>query len=90
MLRVVYVRRCGRLTLSTSTIEISRDLRKRLEEISSSAGVTLEALANAALTSSLENMEDAKQAEEIIARLEKGEETTIPWKALEAELGLDR
>jgi predicted DNA-binding protein len=76
--------------MTTSTIEISTDIKKRLDELSSSCGVATKTLVNEALASFLEDLEDVKQAEEVVGRLERGEIGTIGLGELEARLGLDR
>lgn len=41
-----------------------------------------------ALMERLEDLEDLGEAREVLARIERGEEETIPWETLKAELGL--
>jgi predicted DNA-binding protein len=41
-----------------------------------------------ALIERLEDMEDLEAAREVLERIERGEEETIPWEAVRAEHGL--
>lgn len=41
-----------------------------------------------ALIERLEDLEDLEDAREVLARIERGEEQTIPWEAVKAEHGL--
>jgi predicted DNA-binding protein len=42
----------------------------------------------AALLDRLEDLEDLEDAREVLARVDRGEEETIPWEAVQAEHGL--
>lgn len=41
-----------------------------------------------ALIERLEDLEDLEDAREVLARIERGEEETVPWETVKAELGL--
>lgn len=41
-----------------------------------------------ALMERLEDLEDLEDAREVLARIERGEEETVPWEAVRADLGL--
>lgn len=41
-----------------------------------------------ALIERLEDLEDLEEAREALARIERGEEDTIPWEVVKAEHGL--
>lgn len=41
-----------------------------------------------ALLALLEDLEDIEDAREVLARIERGEEETIPWETVRDELGL--
>ncbi len=41
-----------------------------------------------ALVGRIEDLEDLAEAREVLTRIESGEEETIPWETVKAELGL--
>ncbi|NEX23410.1 hypothetical protein G3480_24470 [Thiorhodococcus mannitoliphagus] len=41
-----------------------------------------------ALIERLEDLEDLEDAREVLARIERGEEETVPWEVVKAEHGL--
>ena len=41
-----------------------------------------------ALIERVEDLEDLEDAREVLARVERGEEETVPWETMRAELGL--
>ena len=73
-----------------STIHLDPAIDRRLEALANATGKQPADIVHEALAAYLEDLEDAKTAEEILARLERGEEGTVSLEDLEKHLGLDR
>lgn len=71
------------------TIEVDEQTQHRLERVSLASGIPGEELAHEALISYLEDCEDAREAEAVLGRIERGEESVISLEELERRLGLD-
>jgi RHH-type rel operon transcriptional repressor/antitoxin RelB len=75
--------------MSTITIDVDEETKRRLDELSSGAGVTTSYFVREMIDSYLEDMEDAKDAEEVLNHIARGEEGVITLDELEQRLGLD-
>jgi Predicted DNA-binding protein with an HTH domain len=74
--------------MTTITIDLDEDAIRRLQELSSGAGLTISELTRDVVESFLEDMKDARDAEDVLARIARGEEGTIALDELERRLGL--
>jgi RHH-type rel operon transcriptional repressor/antitoxin RelB len=71
------------------TIEVDEETQHRVQKASLTAGVSLATFTRDALLSRLEDLEDEREAAEVLLRLKQGEEGTITLEELERRIGLD-
>lgn len=69
-------------------IALNPNLEQRLNTTAQALGIPVQALPDEAVSSYLEDLQDAQTAEEVCRQLESGEETTTPWPEVEKRLGL--
>jgi len=70
------------------TIQFDADTEQRLNRLAALEGKDPDQLICEALAEYLQDLEDAREAEAVMDRIERGEETTIPWETIKAEHGL--
>lgn len=75
--------------MSTITIEITEETQGRLRRVSLASGIPGEEIAAKAVNSYIEDFEDGREAEAVLGRIERGEESVISLEELERRLGLD-
>lgn len=74
------------MSMSTITIEVDEETRRRLERVSLTAGVSMGDFARDVLLSCLEDIEDAAEAEAALKEAET--EGLIPWEQIKESHGL--
>lgn len=70
------------------TIQFDANTEQRLSRLAALEGKDPDQLICEALAEYLQDLEDAREAEAALERIERGDETTIPWEAIKAEHGL--
>lgn len=69
-------------------LALSPDLAERLNATAQALGIPVQELLDEAVLTYLQDLQDARTAEEVCRQLESGEETTTPWPEVEKRLGL--
>jgi predicted DNA-binding protein len=70
--------------MTTLTIELPEELRNHVESTAREEGTSVDTLVTAALIEYLEDLTDAREAEEITRRMKAGKSRKIPLSAIEA------
>ncbi|MDD5037080.1 MAG: hypothetical protein PHE55_20325 [Methylococcaceae bacterium] len=70
------------------TIHFDPNTEQELARLAALAGKNSEQFIQDVVRDYLEDQADIREAEAALARIERGEETPIPWKAIKAEHGL--
>ena len=70
-------------------IRLSKDIEKRLDRLARTTGRTKTFYARQAILQHLEDLEDYYLAEEVKARLQSGEESTVPLDELIERYGME-
>jgi len=75
--------------MASITLELSPELEARIDTWRGETKKTPEALLSAALLRALEDWEDAREAQRVVAEIDAGRMATRPWGEVRARLGLD-
>ena len=75
--------------MASITLELSPELEARLGMESRAARQTPESFITAAIEQYLEDLEDAREAQRVMAEIDAGRMATRPWGEVRARLGLD-
>ena len=70
------------------TIEFEAHTEQALSRLAAMAGKEPDQLIKEVLSHYLEEQEDITEAQETLARIDSGKESTFPWDAVKAEYGL--
>ncbi|HEV7252237.1 MAG TPA: DUF6290 family protein [Mesorhizobium sp.] len=71
------------------TITLEPELDRWLTEVAARAGRPKQDVVREAVIRALEDLEDVQEADEVMRRLERGEERTIPLEDVVRRLGLE-
>ncbi len=69
-------------------LRLPASIEKRLDRLAKRTGRTKSFYAREALLRHLEDLEDAYQAQKVLDRIERGDESTVPLKAVLKRHGL--
>ena len=75
--------------MASITLELSPEVEARVDLWRGETKETPEALLTAALLRVLEDWEDAREAQRVVAEIDAGRMGTCPWGEVRARLGLD-
>jgi predicted DNA-binding protein len=67
---------------------LNEDLEYRLNATAETLGISAQDLLDEAVGAYLQDLQDARLAEEVCRQLASGEEATTPWPEVEKRLGL--
>lgn len=71
------------------TITLEPELDRWLTDVAAKAGRAKQDVVREAVVRALEDLEDIQEADEVMRRLECGEERTIPLEEVKRRLGLE-